>query len=251
MNEEQPKPTAQSRYTPVPRQDHDLLIFPHSTVAAATECYRVPVNRDSAPDEHPPGSYTQPPRLQRLTDKGQRKALSVMHPELFDDRGLPGEGVAKPARGPAFAVAPVKADPAPVSFCTCFLVNAAYFTEPNLWTQEEWVDSPNGPDYPPLLHPEQVEMLIAVPWGEVVKLRLRRELFEDDGWRRTQIGGGDQGELERVDLKREPEVWSQLRNGCIAGRSWFEAEGRAIPLVNITALIQEPGDDRRRTERGC
>ncbi len=244
----------QNGNTPIPPQDHDVIIFPLASVTRATgdECYRIEVTRkEEATRYAPEGSYVKRPKACRINDEGIRKALSFMHPERFD--APPGDGKgATQKRGPAFAVAPVKFEPAPVSFCTCFLINADYFAEPSLWTLEEWNDAPGGPDYASRRHPNEVKALIALPWGQVLKLTVQRPTET------IPQGGGSSAIAEKrkatpppvvttafVDLEREPEIWQQLRNGCIAGRAQLGqgASAEVLPLVNITALMPLPPEE--------
>lgn len=232
MPPNQPPTPNEPKHHEIEPQHHDVVIFPIPQAASSTQCYRFPINRESG-SAGTVGSYTQSPKLRGISDEGQRKALSFMRPSHFDEKNDGNR------RGPAFAVAAVKAEPSEVGFLTCFLINADYFRQPNHWTVEEWDDTPDGPDYPPKHHPAEIDVLMAAPWGEVLRLKLQMPAGGWKGWQETKIGkpGEEFGSISRVDLKEESEVYYQLRNGCIAGRSWFEAENKTIPLVNITALL--------------
>lgn len=248
--------TDQDPPTPIPPQDHDVVVFPKKSVTqeTGTECFRVPVVKtgDLSPGAVA-GTYVETPKSCTLQSEGIRKAISFMHPERFDP---PGTSNPAQMRGPAFAVAPVKADPAPVNFCTCFLINAEYFTEPNLWTIEEWNDDPGGPDYGSRPHPDQVKALLALPWGQVLKLTVERPREEagTSGARGAAIAPKPTAlrppvvTTDFVDLAKEPEIWQQLRNGCVAGRALLGAGPTAevLPLVNLTALMPLPPAEGKR-----
>jgi hypothetical protein len=240
------------------REDHDVLIFPNPGIVGTAECYRIPVVKEDQPaHDRRRGEFVLPPERWDLRAFGQRRALSIARPHHADG-GEP--------RGPAFAVLPIKPEPASVSAGTCYLINAENFTSPNLWTVEEWNDDPLGEDYLTPQHPEAFEVLIAAPWGKVFHLKIAHHErwpsgplqieYKAGGSAATGHAGGDDpaggaaasgghdasgthtlGQIECVDLSRETEVWSQLRNGCVAGRVWFRADGgRVVPLVNVTAL---------------
>lgn len=217
-------------------KDHDLLVFPGSKTLNKWEYFRVPVTKQTStgPTLRRAGEFNDPPEKWDLLDHGERRVLNVATPAP--------DAANADARGPAFALLPVKPDPGSASFPTCYLINVDQLQNPNLWTVEEWNDGPDGPNFPTPPHPNGFEVLIAGPRGKVFRL-----LITDlDRWK-NETQPFTYGEVEDVSLKHEPEIWQQLRNGCIAGRVQLNelshelkqkgsAKPRVVPLVNITAL---------------
>ena len=84
-------------------------------------------------------------------------------------------------------------------------------------------------------------MLLAGPHGKVFRLKLTNL----SAWRNGVLKLPENlGEVECVHLGHQTEIWTQLRNGCIAGRVLYHetvprngsSSSRVVPLVNITAL---------------
>jgi len=42
--------------------------------------------------------------------------------------------------------------------------------------------------------------------------------------------------VQEIDLREEPEVWAQLREGVIVGTVWCAKLNRVVPIVNATAV---------------
>ncbi|HET9956016.1 MAG TPA: hypothetical protein VFQ61_16030 [Polyangiaceae bacterium] len=253
MQSRQPRPRPPSRaelpqvVDPKDKLDHDVLVFPRTGVVEEWQYFRIPVVKQarelSDGTTIRAGQFVSAPEKWDLSDHGERRVLSTARPQHYGN-----EDERSAARGPAFALLPVKPDPSSASFPTCFLINVQNLDSPNLWTVEEWNDGPGGPDYPTPQHPNEFEALVAGPRGAVFRLKITNV----DAWRPgTQPLPNGLGEIEAVDLANESEIWGQLRNGCIAGRALFQdtstnkrenkhrPQKRVIPLVNITAL--QPG----------
>lgn len=207
--------------------EHDVLVIPRKGAVQRFHSYRFPVHKD--PGRPDSGQFSDPPEEWSVQDEGQRRLINVAEP--------PGTRDAEAARGPAIALLPVKPEPGAAFFGTCFLINVNNFVAPSLWTAEEWDDGPGGVDFETLEHPTTYEVLLAVSYGRV--LRVRVDCL--DRWRPGVVSKLDNGlgEVEAIELGSEMEVWSQLRNGVVAGTVAVRAGGpakRVIPLVNLTAL---------------
>lgn len=224
--------------TPSQNQDHDVLIFPRKQVAGEWEYYRVPVTKTDQGSEHR-GEFHAPPERWNLSDHGQRKVLGVAH--AHHEKLTTGSD--SEPRGPAFAALPIRPDPGSASFPTCFLINVEQLDVPNLWSVEEWDDGPFGPNLPTPEHPEEIEVLLALPQARVIRLKLSQlSQWKEGEPDATKAAPEGSIAIENVDLRQESELWSQLRNGTIAGRVKVSTSAQPVPLVNLTALL--PGASR-------
>jgi hypothetical protein len=168
------------------------------------------------------GGFTRPPNELSVDHPGYRKVMGIVDPS--DDRGA------------AFAVLPIRPDPATASVC-CYVINAANVDADNVWTEADWDAEPSASDGS--LEPEAApappslgfEVLIAGPGGRLYCARVDDE--------------GEPKSFEVVppaQLGNEAEIWAQLRNGVVAGtvrRRGGQPEGAPVPLVNLTSLIKE------------
>ncbi len=248
---------------PVETEFHDVLVIPPkradgSAVTQPEEFYRFAViKRDqaSAAEEQangkPPikrrGNYYDEPELWNQRDTGQRKVFNIANPERDDGAGQQGQ-----ARGPAFAIMPVKPEPSASSCAFCYLVNAQDVLAPNAWTAEEW-DAPGGDDLSagPHANATEAEALLALPRGIVLRIKAtgleNLDVLPNEVQPATVDHLGVTYEIEPVRLNNETEIWSQLRNGCIAGRVYHRKRNRVIPLLNLTSLMPgqaAQGDDQ-------
>jgi hypothetical protein len=221
---------------------HDILLIPPAPKndAPATtpeEFYRFAVVKvtDGALRR---GTYPHAPEVWNRNDVGQRKVYGIAHPEQVQSYGTSSD-----ARGPAFAVMPIKPEPGSSSCAFCYLINAQQVLSPNAWTAEEW-NAPGGPDFDAEANANrtEVEVLLALPRGIVLRLRVtdlhRLDTFPARATVATATADGVTYELEPVALKNESEIWGELRNGCIAGRVFHRQRDRVIPLLNVTALMR-------------
>lgn len=212
-----------------PPPEHDLLVLPKTGALPPWKSYRFVVHKQQTYGESGgpvPGTFDAAPETWGVQDIGQRRLYSVARPG--EAEGDVDE------RGPAIAVLPVKPEPGAASVCTCFLLNVNNFNVPNLWTVEEWEDGPGGVDFETPEHPDDLEVLLAAAHGRVLRLQLKGL----SKWKPGVVQRFDGGEIEAIDLSREVEVWSQLRNGTVAGTVSYRGkrENRTIPLVNVTSL---------------
>ena len=228
---------------------HDVLLIPPTPstgpIIDDEEFVRFPVVKVKSGFERP-GQNIDPPELWGRSDMGQRKVLGVVNPEQLGDQ----RADANLERGPAFAVMPVRAEPGADSCAMCYLIDARNLVAPNAWTAEEW-NAPLSPDLEaaPGADATEVEVLLGLSRGIVLRLKATGldkldtpatyapEVFT------SKTYPGVNYELEPVKLKREPEIWNQLRNGTVAGRALYRAlQGpsgatqRVLPLVNVTSL---------------
>lgn len=234
--------------------EHDVLIFPRKEQLETTgQFIRLPAvaadevagARDGKSPRGGPkrGIYRSTSEAWDLLDYGARRALSAARPDLPQREDPPEKREARQEEragvGPGFAVLPVKPEPSSASFATCYLLNVEHLAGRNYWTVEEWSDSGQTIDFVTPLHPDEFEALIAGPWGKVYRLKVSHcDLWTHDPIQ-IKRDGKLLAELEDVDLRMEPQIWHQLRNGTVAGRAWLRRDTKAIPLVNITALGQE------------
>ncbi len=235
---------------PADTEFHDVLLIPPprkdgTPVVEPEEFYRFPVIKSEqlAPGELrggerlKTGTYSNQPELWDRDDTGQRKVLGIAHPQR-----VYSEGGSKDNRGPAFAVMPVRPEPGASSCAFCYLVNAQNVLSPNAWTAEEW-NAPGGPDLVAEAHANQTEaeLLLALPRGLVVSIRAtgldNLDEFPDKVEPARVTKHGVTYEIEPVRLNNETEIWSELRNGCIAGRVLHRQRERVIPLLNVTSLM--------------
>lgn len=242
---------------PVDAEFHDVLVIPPlrkdgSRVIEREEFYRFPVvkvdqaGRDAPqaagepPADRRTGTYSDLPEVWSHNDIGQRKVFAIAHPDVMDN-----EGRAHGSRGPAFAIMPVKPEPGSSSCAFCYLINAQQVLSPNAWTAEEW-NAPGGPDFEAEANANktEAEVLLALPRGIVLRLRATNldnlDAFPSPTKIATVTEHGVTYEIEPIALNNEAEIWSELRNGCIAGRVFHRGRARVIPLLNVTSLMSRP-----------
>lgn len=221
---------------------HDVLLIPPrrrdgERTVAEEEFVRFPVVKVGKK----PGSHVDPPEVWDRKDTGQRKVLNVARPEQVEVGDLERE-----PRGPVFAAFPVRPEPGASSCAMCYLVDAENLVSPNAWTAEEW-DATSQPDLPaaPGADATEAEVLLGLSRGIVLRLKVTGLDKLDDPANQKRVTTTENGvtyELEPVRLKREPEIWNQLRNGTVAGRALYRAlqsareAPRVLPLVNVTSL---------------
>lgn len=227
---------------PTDTELHDILLIPpapKNDIPATTpeEFYRFPVVKvtDGALRK---GTYPHVPEVWDRQDVGQRKVYGIAHPDQVRSDGIPAD-----ARGPAFAIMPIKPEPGSSSCAFCYLINAQQILSPNAWTAEEW-DAPGARDLEAEANATRTdaEALLALPRGVVLRLRVTDldalDTFPSSPKVATVTADGVTYELQPVALKNETEIWSELRNGCIAGRVFHRQRGRVIPLLNVTSLMR-------------
>jgi hypothetical protein len=231
---------------PLSTEFHDVLVIPPrhkqggGDVVDGEKFFRVPVvkvKRGTGPDV---GLYDDPPELWDKTDTGQRKVIGIAHPEDVDVSDTD-----RSERGPVFAAMAVKAEPGASSCATCYLVDAHNLTSPNVWTAEEW-DAPLTENLPAAAGADakEAEVLLALSRGIVLRFKVSGlDQLEKGVPSKTSfdLAEGVHYEIEPVQLKREVEIWNQLRNGTVAGRVLYRAlqgdkSARILPLVNVTSL---------------
>ncbi|HKU41983.1 MAG TPA: hypothetical protein VJR89_27685 [Polyangiales bacterium] len=153
-------------------------------------------------------------------DKAYRKVMSIARPPKTDP--------AQESRGPAFAILPTKPDPATSQIC-CYLVNAANVRATNAWTVDAWNSEPKDEAAAPATNvavgkAASVDVLLALETGQVVRIQVDRDL--------------DRAEL---DLSKEGEIYTQLRNGLVAGTAYSVTAGKVLPLINLASLAPQAG----------
>jgi hypothetical protein len=147
---------------------------------------------------------------------------------------LGGGTEADPARGPILSALPLHPNPAASCATTCYLVNAQNLNYTTPWTAEEWNDRPEGFNAEGYVRPDAFSLLIASPAGKVYYLH------KADGAPLQQQSADFV--FREVDLEREPEIWMQLRNGCVVGSVMLQEKDapsrreKVVPLVNIDSL---------------
>lgn len=228
----------------VPLEHHDVLIIPPADVLKPDEIFRVPVVKDHGvvnqgeidEGEAEVGTYVDKPERHDAYDYAQRRVMSISRPQDWGSRD--GRDI---ARGPAFGTLPVKREPAATSCASCYLINAQRLNYRNAWTAEEWTDI-GGIDLPPApsADDDYFETLIAGPRGMVFHLEVQ---LKDVTWQpdeRLEFSDKQQlGAITQVDLRYEMEIWNQLRNGTLFGRVLRRKSQTPVPLVNITALLED------------
>lgn len=189
-------------------EKHDLLL-----ITPKGEYHRFPV--ETAGDDS--GSFVRAPTRPDMAAAGSRKILNLARRGHGDSR-----------RGPAFALLPVKPEPAGSACGLCYLVNAENLRAHNPWVSAAWNDSAIA-DAPASAEADEFEVLIAGPAGKVYHVQKHAD--------------AEQPSVRRVDMSGESEIWSQLRNGCIAGAAEYThhpaREPRVVPLVNVTSLTPD------------
>jgi hypothetical protein len=173
-------------------------------------------------------------------DYSQRRVLGIARPQARNHDG-------ELNRGPAFATLPIKQEPAATSCIACYLLNTQNLNYRNPWIAEEWNDRPGGEDLPPATghDSKRVEVLLAGPRGRVFRV----EIDGLDQWQaydsvegKVEDAPSAQVRVECVDLKRQVEVWRQLRNGSVMAR--VRVDDETVPLVNITTLTPDVSPNR-------
>lgn len=221
---------------------HDVLVIPPKrrdggTVIPDGQFYRFPVVKVDPPGSGTSraGKYGARPELWDRSDMAQRKIAGIASPE--------GEGT---RLGPAFAVVPIKPEPGSSSCGWCYLVNAKNLISKNAWTAEEW-SAPGAPDLEgaETANAKELEVLLALSRGIVVRFRASNldalDPFPGAVEPASVTKHGVTYEIEPVRLNNESDIWTQLRNGSIAGRARYHQGKRIVPLVNVTSLM-DPSD---------
>jgi hypothetical protein len=135
-----------------------------------------------------------------------------------------GENAEAP-RGPALATLPLHPDPTASASCTCYLLNPENVTYETSWTTEEWSDQQVQPTDNPIVTADVFELLVASPAGKVYLI--------------SKVEGA--APVSRVvPIDREPELWSTLRGGTVAGSVRvvsLDDHPRVLPVVNVQALM--------------
>jgi hypothetical protein len=221
-----------------PPEAHDVLLIPklrpRSTAAEDTAeptgILKMAVTQD--------GNY-EGSELLNVRDSGGRKVYDIARPG--------------PNHGPAFAVLPIRPEPG-TQADTCYLINTENLFLPNPWTARDW-DAPPlegdiHSDLPPDSQPaattpasddgsspwpaEGFELLVAGPRGKVFLVRC----------------DGSSGSIQEIDVSRETDIWSQLREGLIVGTVQYAAEQRVVPMVNVTSLDASRGQTTKTADQG-
>jgi hypothetical protein len=190
----------------MPNQDHDVLVY-----SSKNELYRLPVEKDG-PDL---GGYTKEPKKLNMLDAGYRKVDSIAR---YQDG----------TRGAGFAVLPNKPDPQS-SQMSCYVINPQNFKTTTPWTATEWSSADDRRDDGIAIDltpwkADAFEVLVAAPLGQVYFLRKE---------------AGAAATVTPVDLQREGELWTQLRNGVVVGTVRYvghPAGPTVVPLFNVTAV---------------
>jgi hypothetical protein len=164
------------------------------------------------------GQYTKS-EIVDATAEGARKVYGIARPGAPD----------KDTYGPAFAILPIRPDPGSQSD-TCFLINTENLFLPNPWTAADWdafdIAGSAGPGAPspsadvqpdPAWSPTMPPFLVAGPEGNVY--------FVD-------VVAGQVTPVR--DLRLQPSIWTQLREGLIVGTVFYN--GRVTALFNIASL---------------
>jgi hypothetical protein len=164
------------------------------------------------------GRFVATPKRPELDEDGTRKVLNLARSGDHDQR-----------RGPAFALLPIKPEPAGSACVACYLINTENLGPSNPWVSAVWSDGAQ-PIESGSIGSDDFDLLVASPGGKLYHLSKR----------------GDAAPVAaEVELAGEPEIWQQLRNGCIAGSALFEhhpdQSARVVPLVNVTPLLPHEG----------
>ena len=191
---------------------HDILILTRDD-----ELFQVPVQKTGRQQ----GEYTTKPFKMDSGTEGTRKARAVL--EGVDDTEL------------GFAISPTKPDPGS-SHGTCYLINASNLRILNPWTSADWNEDPEASragEAPPDWGANEFEVIIAAPQGKLIKLNVS---WNEDDKKPSVIP-------TFVDPQERADIWSQLRNGLVVGRTKKDPGQKAlIPLVNITTLSMHGGE---------
>jgi hypothetical protein len=136
------------------------------------------------------------------------------------------EGPAASApRGPALATIPLHPDPTASASCTCYLLSPENLSYETAWTAEEWNDQQVERSDNEVDTRDEFEVLLASPAGKVYLV----------SWNATRSASLT---FTQVDLEKEPELWSTLRGGTVAGSvRLLLPTPRIVPVVNVRSLI--------------
>ena len=184
-----------------PPDVHDLLVIPSNN-----QLYRLKATSQEngyAPTVPPVG----------YQDTAYRKVMNIA--QLG-----PGDA----PRGPAFAVLPNKPDPSTSQIC-CYLINSQNLRAANPWTAEPWNSEPGDDASNAEAQLEanrfdgaDLDLLVAMADGRVLRVQEKHP-------------------IAALDLKEEGEVYTQLRNGLVAGTVYCKGADKVLPIVNITSLF--------------
>jgi hypothetical protein len=171
----------------------------------------------------------------RPTERAQYTKVEEQLPSDSGYRGVVGFACAETQRqlgahadaprGPALATLPLHPDPTASASCTCYLLNPENVTYETSWTTEEWSDQQVQPTDNPIVTADAFELLVAGPAGKVYLI--------------SKAEGADPV-ARPVPIEREPELWSTLRGGTVAGSVRIVSLNdtpRVIPVVNVQALM--------------
>jgi len=195
----------------MPNKDHDVLVY-----SSQGDLYQVPVVQPPpkgapAPVEGDPapGSYATIPKPLTMRDSGYRKVDSIARYE-------------NSARGAGFAVLPNKPDPQS-SQMSCYLINPQNFQTTTPWTATEWSSAEDKQDDGIALdlsrwEADAFEFLVAVPLGKVY---FARKLVDEPPT------------FTLVDLAKEGEIWTQLRNGLVVGTVKYVGHPKGPTIVAL------------------
>lgn len=195
-------------------QHHDVLV---TTPAPDKKLYRFKVNKLT-------GEYTEPPV--------QVDARGSSAEARLGERKVWGIAQQDSGSGIAFATMPVKDEPAS-SAISCYLINRELLNYTTVWTRAPWNDHPEEKDLAELRFVQaqtrqtvdpSPRFLLALSTGEVLDIQVT-----DQGQRSPAI------QAEKLDLKRNPDVWRLLRNGCVTGVA-VHADGTRLPLFSVASV---------------
>jgi len=184
---------------PANSKHHDVLV-----ITPTDELYRFVVDKRT-------GDYDEKPQERQANAVGSRKVRRIAAQE--------------PDAGVAFAMLPVKEEPAS-SAVSCYLINSHNLNYVNPWTKAAWNDHPEAKDAE-VQRSEPTSgtasVLLALANGDVLNVSLHGEQAVS---------------ATRVDLDRNPEVWRLLRNGCVAGCVNFGDPPLPVPLFNVASIAR-------------
>jgi len=219
---------------------HDLLVINPDGVLHRFQVEK----RQNHPNE---GRYVSAPEAAHYREPGHRKVFNIAHAHPYSENSTGAAATAAVRavtssaqssivpqdRGPAFAMLPVKPEPASSNWA-CYLINAQRLAYKNPWTTVAWNDEPeptakaedgNGTGVAPA---SGFELLVAGPAGDVYYVN----------------SSGSTPAITPIDLDQEQDIWSQLRNGCVVGTAEYynHRNGpKVIPLVNAACLAAPKG----------
>ena len=132
--------------------------------------------------------------------------------------------------GPIFSALPIHPDPAATSACTCYLINTSNLRYETVWTAEEWNQVPGYDTGQANAGPDAFCLLVATPAGRIYRLEKRDSDPPD----------APVVDIQPVDPTSNPQLWIQLRNGCVVGRAKYQTDdgqSSVVPLVNVHSLV--------------